>query len=329
MLLPLAFLSVASAALLSLLLTVGAALLVLYLRERAKHVERTLRQEQMEILFARAQVALAVVDRSHAVAECNEAFAALFGRTAEALRGTPLVALVHDDDRLAWNSRMAHVAVQKLDEADGEHRYVRADGAAFRARFHLVRVTNAKGKPLFSTLTLEDVTRQRHVEQALRASEEKHRNLFEHAADAMLIIDPHTRQVIDANRQACAVYGILRDDFVGRPLASIRYDEAPPTASTAPTDDHAGYVALHRRADGTPVHMLVNASLIPYGHAEAVLSIHRDVSSIQEAEARLRESERRYRRLVEVSPAPIMLCVDGTVQYANAAAAANAASASM
>ena len=62
-----------------------------------------------------------------------------------------------------------------------------------------------------------DVSAKRAAEQALAASEQRYRALFERAGDAILIMDDDGRYV-DANESAAEMLGVPRDDIIGRSL---------------------------------------------------------------------------------------------------------------
>ena len=84
-----------------------------------------------------------------------------------------------------------------------------------------------------------------------------------------------------------------------------------------------------RRADGTLVLDRRHAAQLRRGRRPAqLLVIARDVTARVEAEQRVRESERRYRELVENAPLGIFVVQDDRIVFANAAAAALHGSAS-
>ncbi len=66
-----------------------------------------------------------------------------------------------------------------------------------------------------------DITQRRQVEDALRISELRYRRLFEAAHDGVLLLDPATSKIIDANPFMTALLGYSRADLVGRELFEI------------------------------------------------------------------------------------------------------------
>ena len=55
-----------------------------------------------------------------------------------------------------------------------------------------------------------DVTKRKHIEEALHASEIRYRRLFETSQDGILILDLNTGQILDVNRYLIDMLGISR-----------------------------------------------------------------------------------------------------------------------
>jgi PAS domain S-box-containing protein len=67
-------------------------------------------------------------------------------------------------------------------------------------------------------LSFEDVTERLHFQAEMRRSELRYRRLFEAAQDGILIIDPVSRKVVDANPFMAELLGHTREELLGKEL---------------------------------------------------------------------------------------------------------------
>ncbi|HVG39272.1 MAG TPA: EAL domain-containing protein, partial [Pyrinomonadaceae bacterium] len=132
-----------------------------------------------------------------------------------------------------------------------------------------------------------DITERKKTEEALRKSEE-YRNLFRLANDAILVSDVESEAILDVNEKACAVYGVAREELIGKKVTDLFYGDQRKGQHHAPSPAREGanqsFEVLHRRADDSPLHFLVNSSLIEYRGRPALLSINRDITERKHAE---------------------------------------------
>src|SRR5205814_5666228 len=67
----------------------------------------------------------------------------------------------------------------------------------------------------------EAVTDHRAAHSALRSSELRYRRLFESARDGILILDPQTRKITDANPFMCELLGYAHQELLNKELWEI------------------------------------------------------------------------------------------------------------
>ncbi|MFQ6028360.1 MAG: PAS domain S-box protein [Dehalococcoidia bacterium] len=70
-----------------------------------------------------------------------------------------------------------------------------------------------------------DVTERMLAEEALRKSEERFRNLFEHSNDAILIVDPARDQILSVNARACGMLGYSQEELLAQLFSQIHAKE--------------------------------------------------------------------------------------------------------
>lgn len=122
--------------------------------------------------------------------------------------------------------------------------------------------------------------------RALRDSEVRYRSLFNDNCAVMLLVDPQSGMVADANPAAAQFYGWSREEMPGMPFARLC-----PGARTPATPEQRVDEARHRRVDGTIKDVEVFTSPIALGERGLLhLTIH-DISDRKAAEQRLAASE--------------------------------------
>ena len=159
---------------------------------------------------------------------------------------------------------------------------------------------------------LMDITPHKRIEEAKRTSEQ-YENLFRHANDAILIIEPDTEIVLNVNDKACEIYGLSREEFIGRSLLTMS-EIMPHGKNDWNKLFHEGicdeFENVHFRADGTPFTISINASVIEYESRSAILTINRDITAAKKLEEDLRESEEHFRSVTD-SAQDAIISADG------------------
>ena len=151
------------------------------------------------------------------------------------------------------------------------------------------------------------VRRERaRAEEALVRSEIRFRRLVEQAADAMFVHDLEGR-LVDVNNRACESLGYPREELLGMSVADVEVGHDPASLRDLWDEVSTGapltLEGTHRRRDGTVFPVEVRIGMFEDGGSPLVLALARDVTGRREAEKRVRETEVRYRTLVEQIPA--------------------------
>ena len=140
---------------------------------------------------------------------------------------------------------------------------------------------------------------RRRSEEALEKSEREYRKLFEMANDAIIVYEPETREILDVNENACEMYDLSKETFLGKTMKEFSLDRQRARRyleTLLAQGSYQNFETVHRRSDGVPINVLVNSSVIEFGGHRAVLSIARDVTGRKRTEQSLhemREAERR------------------------------------
>ena len=127
----------------------------------------------------------------------------------------------------------------------------------------------------------------------LEESERELREIFNNAHDAILVIDPGTETVLNANPRTSDIYGFPLEEFIGMSLETISKDVKrgkEKIIETLQAGDCLSFETLQFRKDGSEMFLEVNASIINYRGKLAILSINRDISERKRSEQQIKNS---------------------------------------
>ncbi|HEY2980443.1 MAG TPA: histidine kinase [Anaerolineales bacterium] len=125
--------------------------------------------------------------------------------------------------------------------------------------------------------------------------------IFEAVSDGLIILDPNTHRIVEANSAAAAMHGFSREEFIGLPVTDYIHPDSQSLFSETIGAIESGGVfespALHLRRDGSAFHVEVRRTAFTYQSRVCLLSVVRDISRqvhserqlAQEAEVRQRE----------------------------------------
>lgn len=136
----------------------------------------------------------------------------------------------------------------------------------------------------------------------LRNSEERLRTIFQNSPDAIFIED-EDGIVLDANPIACRFHNMTRSELIGTNVLSLvppaRRDQIRQDFRKWFTGEMRRYEGFSLNGDGKEVPVEVIGSPLRFEGQSAVLLLMRDMTERKRAEQALKESEMRYRGLIE------------------------------
>ncbi|ADQ80302.1 PAS/PAC sensor signal transduction histidine kinase [Paludibacter propionicigenes WB4] len=160
------------------------------------------------------------------------------------------------------------------------------------------------GIPHVLSLT-RDITKQKLVENSLRSSEEKYRSLFENNTSVMLLINPETAEIVDANPTACEFYGWTYDEICTKKITDINIlpsDEIFNVMKDAKLKGRKHFHFVHRKANGELRDIEAFSTPIKDGDKNFLFTIIHDITSRVRAQKALNESEEKFKKAFTTSP---------------------------
>ena len=153
---------------------------------------------------------------------------------------------------------------------------------------------------------LSDVTERLLNERILRQSEGAYRLLFQSNPNPMLVFEADSLRFLKVNDAAVAQYGYSHEEFLDLTIRDIRPDEDVPAAVQAIANAPDGPMPSerlwrHRKKDGSIIFVEITSCAVEFEDKPARLAMAHDITDRVRAEEALRESERKYRTIMDIA----------------------------
>src|SRR5579864_9316264 len=285
------------------------------------------RRTLLDELFEQAPQALALMNADKRVVRVNREFTRIFGYTQQESAGRRLMDLIVPTDFRDEFQKYTELAAHGR-RVDAEGIRQRKDGSTLHVLIADVPVSMPGGKIAIYGI-YHDITERKRAEEALRASEERWRAMFENSAVGIALTNPDGL-FIATNRAYREMVGYTDEELRALSYTDITYEEDRQPNGELAWELWEGRIPQfkhekrYRRKDGRLIWVRNTVSLAPGSETvpRFAMAIVEDVTERKQAEEALRQSEDRYRDLVEHSQD--LLCMhnlEGRLLSVNRAAA--------
>lgn len=256
---------------------------------------------------------------SKKILEANYAMQNLLGYSSEEITNLFLYDIVaHDKDSVDKNIEQV---IKDGYKFIGEREYLRKDGSKVEVEVN-VSLISYRNKQVMSVVS-RDITERKKVENALKQNEEKLRNIVEYSTN---LFYSHTAQHVltYVSPQSTRFLGCEPDEamikwteFVtDNPVNKKGFEYTQKAIETGKAQPP--YNLELKTKDGRIIWVEVNeAPVVKQGKTIAIVGALTDITNSKLAEDALRETESKFRSLVEQSITGIYIIQEGLFKYVN------------
>ena len=173
-----------------------------------------------------------------------------------------------------------------------------------------LRYLSVSGEPLFDEKGKfigyhgvgKDITERARDQKALEDSERRYRTLFDVHPQPMWVVDANTLAFLAVNGAAVRLYGYSKDEFLAMSADQIRPEEDIDDLRRAFADWSNNYsqrIWRHKKKSGEVIPVKVTSFNLEFAGRRARLGVIEDLTERLMAEERAKQSERRYRALLQ------------------------------
>ncbi|MEO8036872.1 MAG: PAS domain S-box protein, partial [Acidobacteriota bacterium] len=246
-------------------------------------------QRRLTSTIANAPVGICQVSTAGQWIMVNESLCAMLGYTREELLGRTFFDFTHPDDLAASAEAFGGIIAGSAATVHMEKRYLRRKGGYFWATVTGSPVRNDQGHIDYVIVIIDDLSRRKAAEEAVRNSERRFRQLIDTVHDGIWVVNGQNRTQF-ANARFANMLGFAMEEISQLPPATISARASSIVGSIAASnamDSHTEDVQFLKK-DGTELWAAVSGSALREENGQvAVLLTVMDITSRRRAEREL------------------------------------------
>ncbi|MCX6138034.1 MAG: PAS domain S-box protein, partial [Ignavibacteriales bacterium] len=272
-------------------------------------------EEEFRLVWEQSFDGMRLIDYEGTIVMVNQAFCRLVGMDSDALIGKPFSQVYEKRHQRTMLEHEKELIKTRALEANFERRYVLWDGRAVWLQLSNSFIERAPGTVLLLSI-FRDVTKRHHSEEILRFQSE----ILNRIGDAVIVTDD-SYHVIYMNAAAEKMYTTTTESSIGRLIGELyHWHESAHAGQTEIFSEAATKGLSHAESiqvlpDGLEflAELTISRSNAISNQKQAFIVVIRDVTEHRRSEEAVRNSEQKYRSVVECSNDGIVLVDEGGV----------------
>ena len=274
-----------------------------------KRMEETLKksEENFRRSIEDSPLGVRIVSETGETLFANRAFLDILGyQNIEELKATPAKERYTPESYAKYTERREKRKQGKFVPSEYEVSIVRKDGGIRHLRVFRKEILWS-GNPQFQVL-YDDITELKKVEEALRESESRYRDLVKYAPSGIYEVDYETNRFVSVNDVICEYTGYTRDELMTMNLFDLLTEESRRLMIQRLEKLYAGEQIPHnveyciRTKDGELIWAILNARYIyEGGRLKGATGIINNINARKKTEEALRESEEKLKSIISTS----------------------------
>lgn len=277
-------------------------------------------ESRYRMLIETMNEGLSIIDKDDILIYANDKYCEILGRSRDELIGHPLAHFTDKRDHDLLQKQL--VRQRKGERVSYEPTYISKDGRKVFTTVSATPVFDADGDYNGGFAVVADITERKKAEEALEESEQRFRSIFENASDGILIVKMENKKFFSGNKMICRMLGYNPDEIKNLRVMDIHHEKDLPHVIDQFEKQLRGEISLAeaipvKRKDGSVFYADINSFQITFAGETYLVGSFRDITDRKLVEEKVRESEEKYRSLVESSVDAIYM-LDKDLRYISA-----------
>lgn len=177
-------------------------------------------EEIYRSMFQNAANLIVLVDSKGVIIDCNSRTEDILGYRQDELRRQSIKNIMYSDCLKKHNESLNEIESRGFS-FNKEYRMIRKNGKPVDVNVNSSGLKDENGDYTQTIYIIEDITERKKAEKLLKESENRYRSLFQNNSAVIMLIDPETGNICDANSAACSYYGYTREKMINLNIADI------------------------------------------------------------------------------------------------------------
>ena len=262
-----------------------------------KKAEKELKESEKRyrLLVEKAQVGILLIDQDGKIIDINPKFLEMCGSRSEDVSRRVNLLRTPEVVKSGFSGDFKR-CLETGEDVSSEHRYLSQWGKETYSQFHLNPIKDEDGEVVNVLATFSDITYRKKMEEALKESEEKFREVFNNANDAVYlheVLDGMPGRYIEVNDVSCSMLGYRREELLEmtpQDVSSEDSDEIGSMMTELLKEGSKTFESEHLTHDGDRIPVEVSSHCFKLRNKDVIVSVARDITQWKEAEKIVHDS---------------------------------------
>lgn len=283
--------------------------------------------KQWQTTFDSVSDAVWLVDLNSVIIRANKTSEKILGKPLNQIIGKHCFEVVHGDSKPITDCPVQRMKVSLQRESMVYH----TENKWFQAIAD--PIIDESGNLAGAVHTISDITERYIIQERLEKSEALYRLISENSSDVIWILDLNTLTFTYVSPSVYKLRGYTPEEVCKQDLREVLTSDSYKFVTTAikqrigelitgnSIDIYSTDEVFQIHKDGRIIPTEVSTTLLfdSNGNHTSLLGVTRDITDRKESQKKLYDSEKRYRKIVEMSPEAIFIHKDGEFLFANKA----------